>query len=403
MDLFRAIDYAGDGVVDFSEWSDFLALLRIGDVDAQMAAAHVIRGASPGQVLSVCVPAASIDLRPEQQIMLRNLLGRSDALALAASSARVSIMVDAEQSYLQPAIDYVVTNMMRKHNRRAATTWRFPESAHIAQRASAAARAEAARVGVTPRTALDVDGGQVDGDSGWPYNPASSLQTVNERYATAATRRGQAAATAVAAEAAPGDDLAAGGAYPVVYNTYQAYLRDTPARLALLLARSTREGFLCGTKLVRGAYMLQERALAKEKGYNDPIHPDIAATHACYHACLDAILPHVRDRGAEVMVASHNEASIVHTVQRMAELDIEPTRACRGRCLMRLACALDSASLIALPQVAASRLVSCWACATTSPSRWAPPGTPYTSTCPMAPCTWSCPTLFDEPRRTVMC
>ena len=36
--------------------------------------------------------------------------------------------------------------------------------------------------------------------------------------------------------------------------------------------------------------MVQERARAKQIGYNDPIHPDIAATHACYDDSLDLLL-----------------------------------------------------------------------------------------------------------------
>ena len=41
----------------------------------------------------------------------------------------------------------------------------------------------------------------------------------------------------------------------VVYGTYQAYLRSTPATLAQHLALARKEGFTLGVKLVRGAYM----------------------------------------------------------------------------------------------------------------------------------------------------
>lgn len=41
----------------------------------------------------------------------------------------------------------------------------------------------------------------------------------------------------------------------VVYGTYQAYLRSTPATLAQHLAFAEQEGFTLGVKLVRGAYM----------------------------------------------------------------------------------------------------------------------------------------------------
>lgn len=44
----------------------------------------------------------------------------------------------------------------------------------------------------------------------------------------------------------------------VVYNTYQAYLRSTPGRLAEHLAIASKEGFPFGVKLVRGAYLSSE-------------------------------------------------------------------------------------------------------------------------------------------------
>ena len=41
----------------------------------------------------------------------------------------------------------------------------------------------------------------------------------------------------------------------IVYGTYQAYLRSTPAILAKHLAIAQKEGFTLGVKLVRGAYL----------------------------------------------------------------------------------------------------------------------------------------------------
>lgn len=69
--------------------------------------------------------------------------------------------------------------------------------------------------------------------------------------------------------------------------------------------------------------MVQERALAKEKGYKDPIHATLEDTHACYHACADMLLSDIAAGRCEAIFASHNERSIQYITQRMGELGID--------------------------------------------------------------------------------
>ncbi|KAL1625445.1 proline dehydrogenase [Diplodia seriata] len=66
--------------------------------------------------------------------------------------------------------------------------------------------------------------------------------------------------------------------HAVVYNTYQAYLKSTPRRLAAHLAAAADEGFTLGLKLVRGAYMASdERALIHDtKPDTDAAYDSIA-------------------------------------------------------------------------------------------------------------------------------
>ncbi|XP_054848312.1 hydroxyproline dehydrogenase isoform X2 [Eublepharis macularius] len=105
---------------------------------------------------------------------------------------------------------------------------------------------------------------------------------------------------------------------PWIWNTYQAYLKDTLMHLSQDAALAERLGVCFGVKLVRGAYLEKERRLAKEKGYPDPVHPSWEATNESYKRCLDFVLDrasHARGR-FELIVATHNKASVEHAVQR---------------------------------------------------------------------------------------
>ncbi|KAI4536564.1 hypothetical protein MG293_013956 [Ovis ammon polii] len=112
---------------------------------------------------------------------------------------------------------------------------------------------------------------------------------------------------------------------PLVFNTFQCYLRDAYDNVTLDVELARREGWCFGAKLVRGAYMAQERARALEVGYEDPINPTYEATSAVYHRCLDYVLEELKHNArAAVMVASHNEGTVRFTLRRMEELGLHP-------------------------------------------------------------------------------
>ncbi|XP_015685316.1 proline dehydrogenase 1, mitochondrial-like, partial [Protobothrops mucrosquamatus] len=97
-------------------------------------------------------------------------------------------------------------------------------------------------------------------------------------------------------------------------------------KLTIDVELSRREGWHFGAKLVRGAYMEQERSRAAEVGYEDPINPTYEKTSEMYHRCLDYILEEIRhSRKANVMVASHNTDTVKFTLGRMADLGIHPS------------------------------------------------------------------------------
>ncbi|XP_053466866.1 proline dehydrogenase 1, mitochondrial [Ictalurus furcatus] len=112
---------------------------------------------------------------------------------------------------------------------------------------------------------------------------------------------------------------------PVIFNTYQCYLKEAYENVCVDIELSRREGWCFGAKLVRGAYMHQERSRAQEVGYEDPINPDYESTSRMYHRCLDYVLEEIDRNGkASVMVASHNIDTVKHTIQRMNEMGLVP-------------------------------------------------------------------------------
>ena len=106
------------------------------------------------------------------------------------------------------------------------------------------------------------------------------------------------------------------GGKSVVYCTYQAYLKQTPADLARGLAFAKKEGFTMGVKMVRGAYLeTEDRSL---------IHPDIEFTHKCYDGIASALIHRKYNdvlqpaegksnqpfTDVNVVLATHNDASV---------------------------------------------------------------------------------------------
>uniref|UniRef100_A0A8C4HY33 Proline dehydrogenase n=1 Tax=Dicentrarchus labrax TaxID=13489 RepID=A0A8C4HY33_DICLA len=113
---------------------------------------------------------------------------------------------------------------------------------------------------------------------------------------------------------------------PIIFNTYQCYLKEAYDNVTVDIELSRREGWYFGAKLVRGAYMYQERDRAKEIGYEDPINPDYEATNRMYHKCLEYVLEEIEhNRKANVMVATHNEDTVKYTLEKMNEMGLSPT------------------------------------------------------------------------------
>jgi len=178
-------------------------------------------------------------LTEKEEEQFRNMLTRLHTIMQAAKDLDVRVMIDAEQTYFQPAISRLAMEMMKKYNTEKA----------------------------------------------------------------------------------------------IVFNTYQCYLKNALRTLILDLEQANRQDFYFGAKLVRGAYMEQERARAETLGYVDPINPDFEATSAMYHSCLAECMRRMhelkqygdgREKKVGIMVASHNADTLRFAISKMKELEIRP-------------------------------------------------------------------------------
>ncbi|GFU34390.1 proline dehydrogenase 1, mitochondrial [Nephila pilipes] len=176
-------------------------------------------------------------LNPDEEEMFQNMMRRLHHIAQNAREKDVRVMIDAEQSYFQPAINRITMEMMRKYNKKKA----------------------------------------------------------------------------------------------IIFNTYQCYLKEAYNNVVLDLELARRQGFFFGAKLVRGAYMEQERIRAQEVGYEDPINPTYGVTSEMYHKTLSEMLRQIvediqagNEKRIGVMVATHNEDTIRFAVKKMEELGIKP-------------------------------------------------------------------------------
>lgn len=208
--LFHDMDKnSNDGHIDFVDWVSF-----VDPIDLTMGP------------ITEFIQENPLDEREKQQ--LRAMINRLEMLAAEAVKHKVKLMIDAEQTYMQPGIDHLVLNLQRKYNKN-------------------------------------------------------------------------------------GQDW--------IYNTFQCYLKSSSDRIDIDLERARRENFKFACKLVRGAYLVQERKRAKDLGYLDPIHDTIDETHFNFNTQVSKLLE--ANRLASFMVASHNEDSVRYTIQRMKELGID--------------------------------------------------------------------------------
>jgi len=105
--LFEEFDKNMNGKIDVHEWLEYL---RVEDLRFR----PFFRAKSQEDT-EMLLP--SLDQREE--MMLENLMLRLNKIAMASAEKGVRLLIDAEHTHFQPAIDHVCINLMRDHNRGA--------------------------------------------------------------------------------------------------------------------------------------------------------------------------------------------------------------------------------------------------------------------------------------------
>ena len=81
----------------------------------------------------------------------------------------------------------------------------------------------------------------------------------------------------------------------IIMNGFQCYLKRMKQTLEMEVKASQTFGFNLGIKLVRGAYMDEERHLASDQGLESPVWDSIEGTHECYNGCMEHIISNMNN------------------------------------------------------------------------------------------------------------
>ena len=106
----------------------------------------------------------------------------------------------------------------------------------------------------------------------------------------------------------------------IVLTTLQMYRWDRIDYLKKLIQKARDKKFFIGIKLVRGAYIEKENFRASEKGYKSPIQVTKEATDIDFDKAVDICLENIDI--ITLCAGTHNEASTMHLVDKMKELNI---------------------------------------------------------------------------------
>lgn len=108
-------------------------------------------------------------------------------------------------------------------------------------------------------------------------------------------------------------------------NGYQQYLKRMLKVVPLEIEASQKMGFNLGIKLIRGAYMNEERSLAQQGCYESPVHETIENTHECYNRNLKILASSLKAKD-RLFIGSHNLESVELAKQCIQEYNLNDGR-----------------------------------------------------------------------------
>ncbi|KAJ3248027.1 hypothetical protein HDU77_008257 [Chytriomyces hyalinus] len=130
------------------------------------------------------------------------------------------------------------------------------------------------------------------------------------------------------------------GGRPVIFNTYQMYLKDALGRVHRELERAERGGYNVGIKIVRGAYIVSETERAASMGYENPICPTLEATHTSFNSAISLCIQKIHENTpapsietplpVQFFSASHNFESVIHAWTLLKQYGIDFQSDCVG-------------------------------------------------------------------------
>eukprot|EP01017_Pseudomicrothorax_dubius_P043052 TRINITY_DN7110_c0_g1_i2.p1 TRINITY_DN7110_c0_g1~~TRINITY_DN7110_c0_g1_i2.p1 ORF type:complete len:254 (+),score=51.42 TRINITY_DN7110_c0_g1_i2:60-764(+) len=97
----------------------------------------------------------------------------------------------------------------------------------------------------------------------------------------------------------------------LVFNTIQNYLKSSKARVEAELERCEALELPLALKMVRGAYMKEEKQLAVSKGVETPVFATFEETEKNFHENLTKVLKAMTPK-CRVFVGTHNVRTVQH-------------------------------------------------------------------------------------------